>query len=148
MIHSEKDLEFIEDYIIARECGDYFEFIKLYLYGNNFDTVNSKEYFNNIKHYIGSNFDKSFILACTNGHLKLVKFIFYSHKIKLIDIGLQCSSKYGHISVVDFLIKKGADVHSTNARNSFKSARKNGHLDILELFRINGFIEESEISWS
>ncbi len=82
---------------------------------------------------------KAVILASKNGHLSVVEYL---HKnganiSTLDDIPIRWASENGHLSVVEYLHKNGANISACD-NNPIKWASKNGHLSVVEYLRKNG----------
>ena len=70
------------------------------------------------------------------GSLRGVKYFQYIGA-DMNDKALRLASKYGHLDVVKFLHKEGADIHSNNGY-ALQLASSNGHLDVVKYLVKNG----------
>lgn len=89
----------------------------------------------------------SFILACQNGHLGVVKsFLSQLHEYDSETIhtfgvlGMLAACRVGRIEIVDLLLKNGVSVNCEFDQTPLIAASENGHLDI-----VNRLLQEDDI---
>ena len=84
-------------------------------------------------------------LASTNGHLKVVKYLVKqgANVRTKDDSALGLASENGHLEVLKYLVEHGADVRANNDL-PLRLASENGHLEVLKYLVEHGAIVRSE----
>jgi hypothetical protein len=75
----------------------------------------------------------SFVWACANGHLEVVKYLFErGAEIHFVnDSALREASQAGQLNIVKYLVEKGADIHA-GLNYSLRWASENGHFEVVK----------------
>lgn len=75
--------------------------------------------------------------ACLRGHAEVVK-VFLDYSAKTSGVELRAAASHGHISILEILLKNGADINSIHAQNSLYDAARKGFVDIVRLLLDSG----------
>ena len=98
------------------------------------NNVNYKEI---IKQLSNENLREYYIESLKKGNLYAVMILFEDYKDFSLNYALNKASENGHVEIVEFLLKNGADVHNEDDY-SLTIASQNGYFDVVELLLENG----------
>ena len=86
-----------------------------------------------------SRINNDLINSSKDGHLEVVKYLIKNgaNVHAMNDKALICASNNGHLEIVKYLIKNGANVHADNDY-ALRYASNNGHLEIVKYLIKNG----------